>query len=93
MRKMIIANAIIPILSIVFMMFESITIKGQRLISIKYRLWMFEYGFLLIFVQLIILIITFFIWKERKNRLVAFVIFLIWIFIGFFISKEISLFD
>lgn len=93
MWKMIIANAIIPIFTIVFIILENITANGQRILSIKYRLWMFDYGFLLIIAQLIILVITFIVWKERTHRLIASAIFLIWLIVWFFVSRETSLFD
>jgi hypothetical protein len=90
---MVITNTVIPILSIVFAILENVTEKGQRLLSVKYRLWMFDYGFLLVIAQLIIIVFTFFVWKKSRYRLISVAIFLIWLIAWFFISKETSVFD
>ena len=60
MWKLIAINAIIPMCSLFFILLENITKNGERVLSVKYRLWMFDYGFILVVLQLIILIVTLF---------------------------------
>jgi L-asparagine transporter-like permease len=93
MRKLIVTNTIIPIFSILFLILENIKVNGERLLSIKYRMWMFDYGFFLIIAQLIVLFLTFFIWKKKQYRAMAVGIFLIWMIVGLLLPKGPGLFD
>jgi hypothetical protein len=93
MWKVIVLNAIIPLATFLFQILENTKVNGQRILSVKYRLWIFDYGFFLIVSQFIILMVTFFIWKKRKYRLIAIAILFVWILIYFLLSKKISLFD
>ena len=93
MRKMILLNSFIPIATFVFQLLLISKIKGERILTVGYRLWFFDYGFLLILSQLLILILTFFIWKERNYRLIAVLIFFVWIVIYLLLAKNSTVFD
>ncbi len=93
MFKVMLSNLIIPLFSIGLIVLENLSIKGERILSIKYRLWIFDYGFILVLSQIAILIITFFVCKKRKERLIALTIFFLWILIIFFQLKNVSMFD
>ena len=93
MWKMVITNSIIPIFSLAFTILEDTKINGERTLSIKYRLWMFDYGIFLIVAQLIVLVVTFFVWKKKKFKLIAIAIFLIWIVMGILMPEGPGLFD
>jgi hypothetical protein len=79
MWKMIITNTIIPTFGIVVTVLENIKVNGERLLSLKYRLWIFDYGAFLVVLQLIVLITSLFVWKSKNYRLVAVGIFVIWV--------------
>lgn len=93
MWKVISLNAVIPLISLMILVFDNLKIDNQRLLPIKYRIWMFDYGFYVFLVQFIILCATCFICKEKNGQLVAFAIFFIWIIIGFILSDNTTLFD
>lgn len=87
--KLIFFNSIIPFFIIIFNYLENILINGERFISVKYRLMMSDYGGYLIIVQIIVSIVSFFIWKKRKYRAIIVIIFLFWILIEFIINRAI----
>jgi hypothetical protein len=93
MKKVIIANSIIPLLTIVLQILEDVKINDERILGVEYRLWFFNYGFFFIVAQLGILLASLFIWKKKQYRIVAISLFLIWVFILFNMSKGEVVFD
>jgi predicted membrane channel-forming protein YqfA (hemolysin III family) len=93
MRKLIIANCLIPIISIVILILENVSINGERMLSIKYRMLIFDYGFIFLVLQAIILLISLFVWRTRRQRVVAVSIFLAWIIICLLMPSGPGLFD
>ncbi len=93
MKKLLWLNLFIPILTTLFFILEVVKVNGERLLSVKYRLWMFDYGSIFLIIQALILVATFFIWKDRKYRIIAFSIFLIWLAIGFLIPNNAGVYD
>ena len=87
---MIVINLIIPLLGLVLTFLEY-----KRILSIKYRLWIFDYGIFLCIAQLIILIVIFIIVRRKRDRMIAFLIFVIYflILIGLSLLSEGGLFD
>ena len=88
MKRVIIINLIVPFLNVVFYV-----LTFHKLLSIKYRQFFFDYGGLFALAQLIVLIITFFVWKEKKYRLIAVLIFVTYILLGFLSTYLFPSFD
>lgn len=93
MWKMVLTNTVIPAFSICISILLLLKQNGERLLSIKYRLWIYDYGIFILLAQIIILIITFFVWKQKKYRLIAILIFIFWILINLLIPESGGLYD
>lgn len=93
MRKLIIVNCIVPIVSIFLLILQNVSTGGERVLSIKYRMLIFDYGFIFIILQLIILFVSMFVWKTRRQRFVAVSIFIGWIIFALLIPTGPGLFD
>lgn len=90
MIKLIATNTIIPLFTIVFSILEEARINNERILSVEYRLWMFDHGHLFLFAQIVILIISWFVWRSKKARVTCVSIFFAWILIGFLLAKNSS---
>jgi hypothetical protein len=80
MWKILATNLFIPLAY-----FTLIFLEYRRVLPIKYRLMLFDYGILFLFAQLIVVIITFFLWKKKNYRWVAIIIFLVYVVLDIFV--------
>lgn len=54
---------------------------------------MFDYGGFFLAIQAIILVATFLIWKDKKYKIIAIAIFLLWLAIGFLMPNSGGVYD
>jgi hypothetical protein len=90
MQKLVLIN-LIPIFS-----FIEVLLEYKRVLPVKYRLLMYEYGYWLLLIQLMVLIITLALWKRNKYRIISISIFLLYLVVsvfGFMFVPPVDLFD
>jgi len=92
MRKVIMINLVIPIITLIIGVIEMVKMNGQRLMSVKYRLLLFDYGIFLQVAQVLVFVISLFVWRKRRERLIVVAIFCLWILMMLLMPSS-SLFD
>ena len=72
-------NLFIPVFNIVVYL-----LAAKRLLPFKYRELLFDYGFVFLVLQIIAVIVTYYFWVQKRFRMVAIIIFVIYILLGVF---------
>jgi len=85
-------NLVIPIITLIIGVIEMVKMNGQRLMSVKYRLLLFDYGIFLQVAQVLVFVISLFVWRKRRERLIVVAIFCLWILMMLLMPSS-SLFD
>lgn len=92
MRKVIMINLIIPIITLIIGVIEMVSMNGQRLMSVKYRLLLFDYGIFLQVAQVLVFVISLFVWRKRRERFIVIAIFCLWLLMMLLMPSS-SLYD
>ena len=79
MIRVLMINLFIPVFNIVVYL-----LAAKRLLPFKYRELLFDYGFVFLVLQIIAVIVTYYFWMQKRFRMVAIIIFVIYILLGVF---------
>jgi hypothetical protein len=90
---MVIVNVIIPVVSLFITILQNIKPNGERLLPVKYRLLIADYGIFFLIAQLLVVTATFYFCRTRKYRVMAVIIFIAWIFIELLMPNGGALYD
>jgi hypothetical protein len=79
MIKAIIINLLVPLVNIVFYL-----LVYKKVLSSVVKDWLLDYGIFFLIIQILILILTFIVWKKTKYRFIAIAIFIFYVALGLF---------